>query len=179
AEERDEDRQLRVEAEPLRLDVVPELVDEDQQDDADSEPPAPDERVPADREKDPEELETEGAELDEQAERDGNRRRDPSEQRPPRAIVLARQRPRLRRGDRLEVAVVAAAHVVPPVDGEQRVARRAGFTRAQRSRGARRRLPEGGGSWGNHGFPDAVTIPARSIPRRRRRAPSSRAAPSA
>ena len=103
AEERDEDRELRVEPRPLRLDVVAELVDEDEQDDADRELPAPDERVAADREEDPEELEHEGAELDEHAERHGERREQPAEQRPPRAVVLARQRPRLRRGDGLQV----------------------------------------------------------------------------
>ena len=64
AEERDEDRQLRIEPEPLRLDVVAELVDEDEQDDADAELPAPDQRIAADREEDPEELEDERAELD-------------------------------------------------------------------------------------------------------------------
>ena len=56
----------------LRLDVVAELVDEDQQDDADAEPPAPDERVAADGEEDPEELEGEDAELDERAEQHGD-----------------------------------------------------------------------------------------------------------
>ena len=52
AEERDEDGELRVEALPLRLDVVPELVDEDQEDEADGERPAPDQRVAADRDED-------------------------------------------------------------------------------------------------------------------------------
>ena len=41
AEERDEDRPRGVEAAPARLEEVPELVDEDQQHEADRELPAP------------------------------------------------------------------------------------------------------------------------------------------
>src|SRR5689334_15956639 len=44
AEERNEHRQLRVEPLALRLDVVPHLVEEDQQHDTDAEFPAPDQR---------------------------------------------------------------------------------------------------------------------------------------
>ena len=60
AEEGDEDGYLRVEPLPLRLDVVPELVDEDEEDEPEPEAPAPDQRVAADGEKHAEELQRAG-----------------------------------------------------------------------------------------------------------------------
>src|SRR5262249_31987539 len=49
AEERDEHRPGRVEPLALRLEPVAHLVEEEQQDDAEPEPPAPDERIAAER----------------------------------------------------------------------------------------------------------------------------------
>ena len=60
AEERDEDGQLRVQPLPARLDVVPELVHEDEEDEPDAEAPAPDQGVAADRDEDAEELQRAG-----------------------------------------------------------------------------------------------------------------------
>ena len=70
AEERDEHRQRRVQTLAPRLDVVAQLVHEDQEHEADREPPAPEERVAADRDEDAEELQAGEAELDDQAEGD-------------------------------------------------------------------------------------------------------------
>ena len=75
AEERDEHGQLRVQPLPPRLDVVPELVHEDEEDEADAEAPAPDERVAADRDEDAEELEGAG-DLEQHAADDEERRQD-------------------------------------------------------------------------------------------------------
>ena len=79
AEERDEDGNLRVEPLPLRLDVVPELVDEDEEDESEPERPAPDERVAADRNEDAEELERAG-DLEEHAADDEQRGEDATDQ---------------------------------------------------------------------------------------------------
>ena len=57
ADERDEDRNLRVQALPFRFDVVPQLVYKDEKDEAEAEAPAPDKRVTADGEEDAEGLE--------------------------------------------------------------------------------------------------------------------------
>ena len=56
AEEGDEDRPRRVEALAPRLDEVAHLVEEDQHDDAEREPPAPDQRVAAEGDEDRAEL---------------------------------------------------------------------------------------------------------------------------
>ena len=93
---------------PARLEVMTELVDEDEQDEADREAPAPDQRVGADREEDPEELERERAELDrkpgEQDERGGKAPRPLSRRPPlPDRVVDLRLR-RLTRGVGIPVA---------------------------------------------------------------------------
>ena len=60
AEEGDEDGQLRIQPLTPRLDVVTELVDEDEQHEADAEAPPPDEGVAAHRDEDAEELQRPG-----------------------------------------------------------------------------------------------------------------------
>ena len=93
-----------------RVSLAGPVVGQDQEDEADAELPAPDERVAAHREEDAEELEPERAELDQDPDEHHQRREQPREQRAPGAVVLARQRVGLGRGDRLERAV-AVGHV--------------------------------------------------------------------
>ena len=79
---------LRVEPLPARLDVVPELVHEDEQDEADAEAPAPDQRVAADGDEDAEELERAG-DLQQHRAGDEDRREEP---RPARGAAAAPRR---------------------------------------------------------------------------------------
>ena len=101
AEERQEDGQLRIEPLALRLEVVAELVDEDQEHEADRERPPPDQRVPADRDEDPEELQDDEAELRDRRDHDEQRRQEAAQERAARPVMLAGQGRRLRCGDGL------------------------------------------------------------------------------
>ena len=100
AEEGDEDRPVRVQPEPPRLDVVAELVDQDQQHEAGGELPAPDQRIAADRHEDGRELRSRESVLGARAEDHHDRAEQPSERLPPvRArmdrVVVARDLGRL------------------------------------------------------------------------------------
>ncbi len=66
----------------MRLEEVAHLVDEDQQHEPDREPPAPDQGVAAEGDEDEREL-RERAELRDEPEDDGERRRDPPDERAP------------------------------------------------------------------------------------------------
>ncbi len=114
AEERDEDRPGRMEALAPRLEPVPHLVDEDQQDDTEPEAPAPDQRVAAECDEDEPEL-GERAELYEEPEQDDEGGAEPAKRRAP--VGAARL-------DRLVLAVAVRLHpseVVPArrADGAQ------------------------------------------------------------
>ncbi len=77
AEERDEHGPGRVEALAPSLEPVTHLVEEEQEDDAEPEAPAPDQRIAAERDEDEPEL-REGAELHEQPEEDDERCGEPA-----------------------------------------------------------------------------------------------------
>src|SRR6476469_176638 len=106
AEEGDEHRQLRTEPFALRLDVVPELVDEDQQHEPDCELPAEDQRIRSDGDEDARELHEHEPEL---------RRRD--HERDHRADQLADAAGPIRaaRVDRLVVTLLVEAHDPLPI----------------------------------------------------------------
>ena len=99
AEERDEHRRARLQPLAAGLEHVPELVDEEEQDEADREPPAPEQRVGRDRdepgERRPDELELEdrergGLELPEQRAEERERHPQPANDELPRRLGVDR-----------------------------------------------------------------------------------------
>ena len=80
SEEGHEDRPVRVQAQPPRLDEVPELVDQDQGDEADRDAPAPDQGVAADGDEDAAELREREAVLGGRPDTDRDRRHEPLRQ---------------------------------------------------------------------------------------------------
>src|SRR5581483_5785241 len=113
AEEGEEDGQRGVEALPLRLHVVAQLVHQDERDEPDRELPPPDQRVAADGDEDAEELEREGAELDRHPDHGGERRPDAHEHVSQRALAADGTVARIgiREGRRLERVVRPGRHV--------------------------------------------------------------------
>ena len=77
SEEGHEDRPVRVQAQPPRLDEVAELVDQDQGDEADRDAPAPDQGVAADSDEDAAELREREAVLGGRPDSDHDRRHEP------------------------------------------------------------------------------------------------------